>query len=301
MKPLDFLVIGAHKSGTTSLFQYLCHHPEIFLPAQKELPFFTRDDLYAEGWEPFAKQYFDVTSTAQFWGKITPQYMKEPWIAAPRIQALMPEIKLIAILRNPVDRAYSHYRMAVQRGWRSQSSRPFRDIVMKSSAIPYAQLNTWEATNCVTLGLYGKILKCFLEFFPANRLLVVFSDDLEARPQIVLDSILSFLGLDPGYAPKNLGKRYHVGGTRQRFPFLRSWLHAVKPLHQMWRAIPKTKRQAFKMWWHAEANVISESTAPMDEDLRKKLVEFYQLDIAVLEGIIGRTVPWKEFRSQNNP
>jgi hypothetical protein len=298
-RPLDFLVIGAHKAGTTSLFQYLYHHPEIFLPAQKELPFFTNDGLFEQGWDRFAREYFDLQST-KLLGKITPQYMKEPWISAPRIQMLMPEVKLIAILRNPIDRAYSHYRMAVQRGWKSQSAKPFRDVVFESIKISGEALNRWKPTNCVALGLYGKIMNCFMEFFPSERMLVLFSDDLERRPQSVLDSILSFLGLPQDYSPQNIDKKYHVGGNRQRFPFLRTWVRKMKPLHRIWLSIPKPKRQAFKMWWHAEANVVSERTTPLEMDLRKMLAEFYEPDVRQLERIIGRSVPWNDFHPEIN-
>src|SRR6266487_1947701 len=115
MKCLDFIIIGAQKAGTTSLYHYLREHPGIYMPPEKEAPFFTSKGSFLRDWEQFAADYFGAASVEQRWGKATPAYMADPRVAA-RIHSLMPRVLLIALLRNPVERAYSHYMMSVRRG-----------------------------------------------------------------------------------------------------------------------------------------------------------------------------------------
>ena len=115
MKPLDFLIIGAQKSGTTSLFKYLNQHPDIAMPADKEAPYFTNDELYSAGWQHYLGNYFTGYDQELLWGTASPQYMSD-LRAAERITRDLPNTRLIAILRNPIERAYSHYLMQKRRG-----------------------------------------------------------------------------------------------------------------------------------------------------------------------------------------
>lgn len=111
---VDFIVIGAQKAGTTSLFHYLRAHPRIHIPLVKEIGFFSSERKFRKGVAWYLKQFADV-HPQQIVGDVSPQYMAHP--AAPaRIHGLFPDTRLIAILRNPVDRAHSGYRMAVRRG-----------------------------------------------------------------------------------------------------------------------------------------------------------------------------------------
>ena len=194
IKPLDFLVVGAVKSGTTALFHYLRHHPQIYLPPEKELGFFSNEEWFAKGWDRFVHEFFRHAPIDTLWGKVTPQYMAYPQVPE-RIFKCMPNVKLIALLRNPVDRAFSHYRMAVRTG---AEVRDFAHVISD-------QLTQLDAVNFLTLGQYGRILKSFLRFFPGEQLILLFTDDLNERPQSVLDSILTYLGLEAGFSPKILG------------------------------------------------------------------------------------------------
>lgn len=111
---VDFLVIGAQKSGTTSLFHYLRAHPRIHIPFVKEIGFFSNERKFRKGVQWYLKHFSDA-EPHQIVGEVSPQYMAHP--AAPgRIHSLFPDTRLIAVLRNPIDRAHSAYRMAVRRG-----------------------------------------------------------------------------------------------------------------------------------------------------------------------------------------
>jgi len=286
-KPLDFLVIGAHKAATTSLFHYLRRHPQLFLPPEKEVGFFSNDYWWEQGWDAYAAEFFGQAAAKALWGKVTPQYMAYPQVPA-RIQAVMPEVKLIALLRNPVDRAYSHYRMAV----RAQAEkRSFED------AMAVSQQNPGDSAGYLALGQYGRILSTYLKHFPHTQLLTLFTEDLEKQRQPVLDAIVRYLGLDAEFTPSNLGKRYHVGGTRQRFSWLVPTAKQVYPVWWLWEQLPERHRRVMRFWFQTEAAATSTPSDPMDSSQRRQRVEYYRSDVQQLEVLLGRTVPWEEFRS----
>src|SRR5262245_33936937 len=242
-KPLDFLVIGAHKSGTTTLFQYLRHHPELFLPPEKEAGFFSNDYWWGRGWDAFADEFFVRASKKALWGKVTPQYMAYRETPV-RIRALMPNVKLIAILRNPIDRAYSHYRMA---------ARTLAEKRTFHQAVAVLQQDEDDPTGYFAMGQYGRILFSYLTHFPAAQLLILFSEDLQNRPQFVMDSIARFLGVNSGFTPRNLGINYHVGGMRQRFPALIPTVKSMYPVWWFWRRLPERRRRVIRFWFQTEA------------------------------------------------
>jgi len=106
---VDFLVIGAQKSGTTSLFKYLQRHPELYLPPSKEINFFVNASKFPRGLDWYIETYFRGADEDKLWGEVCPSYIG--YTSAPaNIYANCPDVKLVAILRNPIDRAYSHYR-----------------------------------------------------------------------------------------------------------------------------------------------------------------------------------------------
>jgi hypothetical protein len=110
---VDFLVIGAQKSGATSLFEYLQCHPELYLPPSKEVSFFVEASKFPRG---------HGADEDKLWGEVCPSYMGHTSAPA-NIYANRPDMKLVAILRNPIDRAYSHYRMTSRREVENRSFR----------------------------------------------------------------------------------------------------------------------------------------------------------------------------------
>jgi len=286
---LSFVVIGASKSGTTALFRYLRTDPDLYLPADKDAPFFAVDEFFEGGWEAFAATYFAAAPPGALLGTVTPRYMEDPRVPG-RIAERMPDVRLIAILRNPIDRAYSQYRQQVRRGKELLS---FGDLVERLLAA-----QAWEdrAERILAPGHYARALKPFFELFPRQRLLVVFGEELASDPQSVIDRIRIFLGLQPGFTPPNLGKRYHVGGERQRFPGLIPALRKVAPLRRLWRLLPRRRRAGLWTWFFTQANVVEEAPEPIPPALRERLVAHYREDIEDLEELIGRPVPWQELR-----
>ena len=295
MKKLDFLIIGAQKSGTTTLFKLLSEHPYIYMPPQKELPFFTDDHAYASGFNMFLENHYKAVPITSQWGKATPHYLSDDR-AASRIATLMPEVKLIVILRDPADRALSHYRMSVRRGIEQRS---FEEAIQQqlqpesleeSRKLPVGRAS--ETNTYIVWGEYGRLLKPYFDQFGKQKILTLFTKDLECDPENTLDMVCSFLGLDT-VRPASLGKRFHEGGAHERLPWARS-LARVHWIRYIWHAVPKRWRSPATYWFH-QYNVVKEkdSLSNYDEFLGKDLYRHFHGDAALLKELLGRDLPWE--------
>lgn len=295
-RTLDFLVIGAAKSGTTTLFHYLRDHPSIFLPPGKEVPFFSKDDVYNLGWQHYLTEHFGAARPEQLWATITPRYLGDLHVPA-RLHAAMPTISLIALLRNPIDRAFSKYRLLLRTG---KESRRFDDLVaeqLDDAALRRARAKVLPIKDSVLVrGEYARLLDGYLVHFARERLLVCLTDDLEQRPQQVVDAILSFVGLEPGYVPGNLGKHYYVGGERNRVNGLVPVAKRFGPARFVWDLLPADRRKRFHLWFSRQLNVSKEAAPELGPVVRQRLADFYRPDVARLEGLLRRSVPWPDFK-----
>lgn len=186
----NFLIIGAPKAGTTSLYEYFRAHPQIFMPRIKEPRWFGYDgsgDRLKFPIQSLAEYeaLFEGVSGEIAIGEATPHYLLYPQAAA-RIHAAIPEARLIAALRNPVDRAYSIYQM-------NQRNKGVNAGVSFGAALA-ADANLRES--------YHPHLARFFALFPAAQIRVILLEDLEARPGETLAGLFGFLGVDPDFRPE---------------------------------------------------------------------------------------------------
>ena len=126
MRSLDFIIIGAMKAGTTSICKYLAQHEKLHLPPEKEAPFFSEDMRFKKGYLDYFNIFFKSASASALIGKVTPIYMMHPEVPS-RIKQICPDVKMIAILRDPIERAYSHYHMAVRL---KKETRTFEEAIL---------------------------------------------------------------------------------------------------------------------------------------------------------------------------
>ena len=195
---LDFIVIGAQKAGTTSLFEYLRRHPEISMPAGKEMPFYSDPRARGRGWQGYRERAFGAADPRTRWGTATPQYMVGGLLDEPnptragerhdertvplRIRAHSPEVRLVAILRDPVQRALSHHRMSLMEGI---ERRPFDRAIeelLQDDALVQARQEPRETTGYIAWGEYGRILTGYFDVFESEQILFVFTDELKHDP-----------------------------------------------------------------------------------------------------------------------
>ncbi|MFZ5857532.1 MAG: sulfotransferase family protein [Chloroflexota bacterium] len=199
----DFLVVGTQKGGTTSLFNYLIQHPQVLSPLRKELKFF--DSNYFRGLSWY-RAHFPLRSKLRaaqaLTGEASPYYMYHP-TAPERIHAALPSVKLIAILRNPVDRAYSHYQHMVrvkredltfEQALEAESDRLAGEAEKIAADASYPQYRHIQYSY-LERGRYAEQLQTLFRLFPKENILILKSEDLYAEPAKVMETSFSFLGL----------------------------------------------------------------------------------------------------------
>lgn len=193
---VGFLVIGTQKGGTTALHRFLSEHPDISMPTdRKELHHFDAPDVDAPGALDRYHARFDPDRAIA--GEATPIYMYWPGVIE-RIHAYNPDARLIAILRNPVDRAYSHYEMVRQLGVERLSFHhairvePIRRWLLSSRRNPPGVHRRY---SYVHRGFYAAQLRRVLEWFPADQLLVLRNEELAGHHTETLDRVCDFLGV----------------------------------------------------------------------------------------------------------
>jgi hypothetical protein len=261
-RALDFVVIGGQKCGTTSLFEYLRRHPALYLPPGKEAPFFSHDVIWEAGWDNYARKTFAYAPPGALCGKVTPHYMcgtlyearegsvdeveRPEYLVPERIHEQFPDTKIIALVRDPVARAVSHYRMEVMRGL---EERPF-DVTVAELLQPEAleRSRRWfsETTSYITNGEYGRILAPYVELFH-DRVLVCSTRDLRSSPVAVVRRVFEFLGIDSAFVPDNLGVLYRQGGQRRRLAWtdpyrVQSAATANAVVRWIWHHLPQALR-----------------------------------------------------------
>jgi len=210
-RPLpDYLIIGAQKGGTTSLQWYVNQHPSVRRPTRKELHYFTLHADRSVGWY---RAHFPLRADGTISGDATPYYLFHPAVPR-RAHAVVPDARLIVLLRDPVKRAYSHYNHAVALGHEELS---FADALAaeperlagedeKLLADPAARSLTHQRHSYVARGRYAGQLERWLALFPRDRLLVLISEELFADPVGKTLEVQRFLGL-PQQPPARLQAR----------------------------------------------------------------------------------------------
>jgi Sulfotransferase domain len=269
-KHLDFFVIGAMKAGTTSLHYYLKGHPDVFLPVEKEVPFFAFDELYERGMDWYLNEFFAKARADQLLGTVSPRYMMDSRVPE-RMFGQCPDAKLIALLRDPIDRARSHYRMAVRA---FDERRPLEEAL------------DGQYTQC---GLYGKWLSGFMRRYP-----------LEQAPVETMGEIAGFLGIAPEKLPSS-ARKHHAAGDSRKHPLLRFAANTIhyrsrwlRPLIK--KLLPTRYTRRLGRWSilyrnrGAPAGAVDATLSPEAE---QRLAELFLGDLEVLETIATKPVPWR--------
>lgn len=198
-KKPDFLIIGAQKAGTTSLFHYLAQHPDLAMPVDKEIHYY--DINYQKGLNWY-KRYFPLRSSAKYSGEATPYYLFHPFVPK-RIAHDMPKVKLIVCLRDPTQRAFSHYQMMKRFGveWltfeEAIQHEPirYRQGLRDLSLEPLKRSAFHQDFSYITRGKYARQIRRWFTYFPREQFLFLSSEELARHPVQVLTQVYIFLGI----------------------------------------------------------------------------------------------------------
>jgi hypothetical protein len=281
----DFLIIGAAKSGTSTLYQHLTRHPRIYMSTIKEPCFFDADVAWDKGLDWYRSLFADA-GPEQICGEASTNYTRWPQVpdVPARISKILPDVKLIYILRHPVDRAYSHY---VHRYTKEVCpGQPFEETFEEFVE---------HDPMCLDSSDYLLQINQYLEYFPRESFLFLLLDDLKRDPEALLRNAFRFLGVDEKadfLAAEEVmenqatsfreGKlREHITAPLRKNPILRGLAYSVP---QSWRD------RAYAMLQKTDygKRVSSDHTSqPMREETREALLERYGASNGALSEMTG--------------
>jgi hypothetical protein len=293
----NFLLIGAAKSGTVSLYHYLGQHPDIFMCPVNECNFFALESLDPDSafqgpldrktavshciWDRASYEaLFTAARPQQTVGESSPLYLYSP-LAPENIQRHTPQTRLIAILRQPADRAYANYRH-----YRRAGIEPLADFgqALAAEAERIAEgWGPWPFWHYRQLGFYAAQLQRYYNRFDREQIMVCLYDDLQADPVKLLQKMFAFIGVDDTFVP-NTAVRHNIGGL-PRNRILYHLMTRANPLKAIVKAIlPEKKRKQVRDRIHGW-NVVK---PPFDPALRQQLNAIYREDMLRLQALIGR-------------
>jgi len=226
----DFIIIGAQRGGTTSLYAYLSQHPQIAPAATKEVHFFDSNFQKGIGWYRTQFPSLIEKSIAKNIGKqnfitgeASPYYLFHPHVPE-RVAKVVPAVKLIVLLRNPVDRAYSHYFHEVELGHEklsfaealAQEEARTHEECARVVADQYYRSYNHQHYTYLSRGIYANQLQRWLTLFPREQLLVIKSEDFYADPDGIFQQTLTFLGVRTmGHRPLQWYQQYNHSTYKQ--------------------------------------------------------------------------------------
>lgn len=278
----DFFLLGAAKSGTTSLHHYLRQHPALHLPEVKELDFFDAPEEQFEANLDWYLQYFRGAGE-QVTGEATPLYFRRSGLVPGRMRRLYGNMapRFLLLLRDPVDRAYSHYLHKVSQGTEPLS---FEEALEAERERPKQKQRAWK--SYFRDGLYAERLEEWYDHFPPEQFLVQLSSDLRQRPQATLRSIFRFLEVDPETKIDTSSRLNRTAERQSRTlgtllsilpPWLPLYLRSWTPESLRLRVEQLVRRRA-----------ISDRDPPkLDPQMRRQLRSAYEPHVRRLAHLIG--------------
>jgi hypothetical protein len=281
----NFLIIGAQKAGTTLLWDVVDQHPEIYMSKRKEIHYFTSlcgNVLALEGDRVSAhdlasyQSFFQASNGAVAIGEASTSYLHTPGVAE-QIKKLLPDVKIISVLRNPVERAYSHYLFMVRHGLETEQR--FADALAKeeeriAQGVPFGRYRQ--------IGRYYEHLQRYLHCFPREQLHICLFEDLIKRPAETYAEIFDFLGVSKDFVADTSVRRNPSGIPKIRW--LDRLISRSNPLRDAIQShLPRWLYQSITRL--RDANL---AKPPMEPEVRLLLTDYFRSDIESLQGLLDR-------------
>lgn len=270
-----FVIIGAQKAGTSSLYQYLTAHPDVFMPQRKEPDYFVAERGWDNGRDWYESLFADAGGAIAV-GEASVSYTMFPHYAGvpARMAAVMPDARLVYLLRDPVERArsdYLHYRYPPK-----APARKF--VTIEQLPIERALL---ENPLYLDTSRYAMQLEQYLEHFDREQILVVTTDELAADRNATVRKVLAFIGVDPARAPATFDGEYN------RTEDLRVPVEAIERLKRLplvgtvGRLLPRRVRESIGM------RTVPTEEGEMSDELRARVTVLLRDDVARLRPLLG--------------
>lgn len=272
----NLVIIGAMKCGTSALHRYLQIHPDIFMSNEKELDFF----IEGKNWEKGRAWYESMfTGEAKIYGESSPDYTNHPAMkrVPERMHSIIPEAKLIYMVRHPIERIVSQY---MHNLWSGIEARTLSEALRGSEDIPM------ERTRYVRRSSYYMQLAQYLEYFPKSNILIVTQEDLLERRQETLQDVFRFLGVDETIHSEEFSDLIHESSVKKSKNRIGSALAKGRERGMLRRLPPLVRGPAERI---VRSIVTSRIQRPaLDERLRQQLIGILEEDIEQFRKFAGR-------------
>jgi hypothetical protein len=289
--------LGMPKCGTTSLYNYLSQHPDVFVSSKKELHYFSRDEIMDKMYGPgdsyildgcpkTLDEYlncFNCKDTHRVLLDVSPSYMTNIK-SLHKIKNFVDGAKLIIILRNPVDKVFSQYAHLVREGREKESFHDALCLEHERESLGYSDMWLYKKG-----GFYSTYVCELLSIFDSNNVMIVFQEDLLSRTSDTLIKICSFLNIERFNFDVDM--EFNRSG-KPKFRIISKLISPGPFLRFLKFFIPKSAGGVIKSFVQ---NVNTGDRIELSLKIRDKLVEFYNEDVKLLEEIIGYRPPWKDF------
>lgn len=252
----NFVIAGFQKCATTWLYRCLSEHPDILMSSQHMVHFF---DIHFEKGPDWYFDFFDQYKGEKCIGDSTVTYIKHPDFAS-RLKQFNPETKIILCLRNPIDRAFSHY-------WHEKKKGRF-NFTFEEYETNYDLFETWIRT-----GFYDTYIEQLLMTFDRKQLAVFFSEDFEASPNNELERLFQFLEVDSTFIPKAIHQRANRANRAEFLPTNNPIKKLLKMTH--------SKREQFPV-------DLTEYKNGLPIETKNKLIQIYSPHVDHLSSMLSR-------------
>lgn len=275
----DFFIVGAPRCGTTSMYEYLRNVPGIFMPKIKEPNYFSVsiDSKYIPRPIRDKQKYLDLFRGVKdkITGEASPYYLWDPK-SAELIHRVAPDARIIIMLRDPIERAQSHYLLLYSLGREDES---FSELIRNIN-----NLTNEYSKRIFEIGLYFEQVKRYLDFFGADHVKILIFEEFIQDTKTVVKEVLEFLEIN-AEPPASVGNIYET--LARQVPFSRSILKN--------KIIGNIIKKSFSKWTATTLVAKTTKNRPKptlrDED-RSFLEEFYRDDVKKLQELLGITLPW---------
>jgi hypothetical protein len=274
MRLPNFLILGAQKSGTSSLHAALSHHPQVFMSHPKEIIFFNDDDNYQRGLKWYSS-FFNKWGEEKVAGESTPSYLWDERVPS-RIKQVLPKAKFIVLLRNPIERAYSAYWFAFIGGNETLS---FEEGLAMESVRAKQGDKIKGYSSYVDRGIYAQQLKRYFKLFPVSQFLFIITEEYKENPTNTLKKVTEFLEIE--CSEEFLNGVKSESKNISRIPRSYTFHKCVPFLRRNFNLGARIVRRL---------NLKTGKYPPMAPETRVKLSEQFSESIIELENLIGRSL-----------
>jgi sulfotransferase family protein len=265
----NFLVIGAMKAGTDSLWEYLRAHPQVFMSEPKEIDFFVEELNWVRG-IPWYESHFVQAGGAKVIGEASTSYSKWPLHngVPGRLASVIPDVRLVYLVRHPLDRIQSHYLHQ-------------RLLGLERRSISEAVLSD---PSYVNLSRYSLQLRQYFHYFDRSQVLVLKSEDLRHDRRAVMACLAEFLDIDDSWPEAVLAEEFHTTTEKRVLRDIFTIAHKIPGHEVIARRVPvRIKEKTLRM----RTRGIDPSQFVLADDVRQRLTDYLFEDVVELRGLLG--------------